>query len=43
MAKIRDFITGWNHGKHPFIWTKSADEILPKIDRTPKHVSTTSR
>ena len=22
-AKIRAFITGWNHRKHPFIWTKT--------------------
>lgn len=24
MTKIREFITGWNHRKHPFIWTKPA-------------------
>jgi transposase len=41
MIKIRAFITGWNHRKHPFIWTKTADEILDKIDRKRKHVSTT--
>jgi transposase len=28
MIKIRAFITGWNARKHPFIWTKPADEIL---------------
>jgi hypothetical protein len=27
------FITGWNARKHPFIWTKPADEILDKINR----------
>lgn len=32
-AKIRDFITGWNRRKHPFIWTKTPDEILTKISR----------
>ncbi len=29
-AKIRDFIDGWNDRKHPFVWTKTADEILKK-------------
>lgn len=29
-AKIRAFITGWNNRKHPFVWTKTADEILTK-------------
>src|SRR3954469_9765329 len=28
MITIRAFITGWNARKHPFIWTKPADEIL---------------
>ncbi len=32
-AKIRQFITGWNDRKHPFIWTKTPDEILAKINR----------
>ena len=41
MIKIRDFINGWNHRKHPFIWTKPAEEILGKIERKRKHVSTT--
>jgi transposase len=39
--KIRAFIDGWNERKHPFIWTKPADEILAKINRKRKHVSTT--
>jgi transposase len=26
---IRAFIAGWNDRCHPFIWTKTADEILP--------------
>ncbi len=42
MTKIREFITGWNHRKHPFIWTKPADQVLAKIERKRKHVSTTS-
>jgi transposase len=41
-AKIRAFITGWNHRKHPFIWTKTPDQILDSINRKRKHVSTTS-
>jgi transposase len=40
-AKIRAFITGWNRRKHPFTWTKPADEILATIDRKRKHVSKT--
>ena len=42
MVKIRAFITGWNRRKHPFIWTKPADQILATINRKRKHVSTTS-
>jgi transposase-like protein len=29
VAAIRAFIDGWNERCHPFIWTKTADEILP--------------
>ncbi|HEX8507890.1 MAG TPA: IS630 family transposase [Propionibacteriaceae bacterium] len=40
-AKIRQFINGWNDRKHPFIWTKTSDEVLAKINRkktsTPGH------
>ena len=32
-AKIRAFINGWNDRKHPFVWTKTADEILKKANR----------
>ena len=32
-VKIRAFITGWNRRKHPFIWTKTADDILSSIKR----------
>ena len=42
MIKIRAFITGWNRRKHPFIWTKPADQILDKINRKRKHASRTS-
>ena len=41
-AKIRTFITGWNRRRHPFIWTKTPDQILNSINRKRKHVSTTS-
>ena len=42
MAKIRAFINGWNRRKHPFILTKTPDQILDSINRKRKHVSTTS-
>jgi transposase len=32
-AKIRAFIDGWNDRSHPFIWTKTADQILAKAKR----------
>ena len=32
-AKIRAFIDGWNDRKHPFVWTKTADETLKKANR----------
>ena len=32
-AKIRTFIDGWNHRSHPFVWTKTADEVLKKANR----------
>lgn len=41
MIKIREFITSWNRRRHPFIWTKPAEEILAKIERKRKYVSTT--
>ena len=30
IAAIETFIDGWNDGCHPFTWTKTADEILPR-------------
>ena len=41
MIKIRAFITGWNARKHPFIWTKTANDVLDSINRKRKHVSRT--
>jgi transposase len=32
-AKIRAYIDGWNDRCHPFVWTKTADQILKKADR----------
>ena len=32
-AKIRAFIDGWNDRKHPFVWTKTAEEVLKKANR----------
>ncbi len=34
-AKIRQFITGWNDRKHPFVWTKAPEEILAKANPKP--------
>ena len=32
-AKSRAFIDGWNDRKHPFVWTKTADDILMRANR----------
>lgn len=32
-AKLRAYIDGWNKRAHPFIWTKTAEEILPHATR----------
>jgi transposase len=32
-AKIRAFIDGWNDRCHPFIWTKTANQILNRTNR----------
>jgi hypothetical protein len=32
-AKIRAFIDRWNNRCHPFVWTKTAHEILKKANR----------
>ncbi len=40
-AKIRTFINGWNDRAHPFVWTKTADQILAKANHpttsNPRH------
>ena len=42
MIKIRAFIDGWNQRKHPFIWTKPADEIIDKTNRKRNNISPTT-
>jgi transposase len=32
-VKIRAFVNGWNDRCHPFVWTKTADQILAKANR----------
>jgi hypothetical protein len=32
-AKMRTFIDGWNGRCHPFVWTKTPDQILAKTNR----------
>jgi transposase len=40
-TKVRAFIDGWNDRCHPFVWTKTAEEILKKANRpttsNPRH------
>jgi hypothetical protein len=33
MIKIRAFINGWNDRCQPFVWTKTADQILTKANQ----------
>lgn len=32
-TSIRTFINGWNNRAHPFVWTKTADDILKHANR----------
>lgn len=32
-AKLRAYIEGWNKRAHPFVWTKTAEDILKKANR----------
>ncbi len=40
-ARIRAFIDGWNDRSHPFVWTKTAEQVLAKANRSttsnPRH------
>ncbi len=42
-AKIRAFIDGWNDRAHPFVWTKTAEEILKKADRRNQKTTSATR
>ena len=33
VAAIRRFIDGWNERCHPFVWTKPAEDVLPRATR----------
>ena len=33
ITAIGTFIDGWNERCHPFVWTKTADQILTKANR----------
>ena len=33
VCRIRAFVNGWNDRCHPFVWTKTAEEILTKANR----------
>jgi hypothetical protein len=37
IATIRTFIDGWNDCCRPFFWTKDADTILIKAERSAKN------
>ena len=39
IGKICEFISSWNNRKHPFIWAKTPEEILAKINHKRKHTS----
>jgi len=40
-AKLRAYIEGWNKRAHPFVWTKTAEQVLKKANRpttsNPRH------
>ena len=37
IAAIETFIDGWNERCQPFVWTKTADEIIPRATRRSTH------
>jgi transposase len=38
IAAIEAFIDGWNDRCQPFVWTKTADQLLPHRHRRPKNI-----
>jgi hypothetical protein len=38
-ADIRAWIAAWNENPKPFIWTKTADQILEKLGRLLKRIT----
>ncbi len=40
-AEIRDWIDTWNENPHPYVWTKTAEEILDSIKRYCQRINRT--
>ncbi len=38
--RIRGFVTGWNDRSHPFVWTKTPEQILKKLTEKPLQTRT---
>jgi hypothetical protein len=38
-ADIRQWIKAWNENPKPFVWTKSADQILASLGRLLQRIS----
>jgi transposase len=38
-ADLRNWVTGWNENPKPFIWTKTAEEILTSLGRLLKRIN----
>jgi hypothetical protein len=39
---IRDWVAGWNANPKPFIWTKTAEQILQSLSRFPQRATTSN-
>lgn len=40
---LRDWVTGWNQDPEPFIWTKTADQVLDSLARYLKRINDAGR
>ena len=40
---LRDWVTAWNENPKPFIWTKTAEDILESIARYLKRINGSGR